>query len=46
LAVHGPAERRVARERADVIVVTAVDRRGNTSTRQAVRWPAVPKSAR
>jgi len=38
-AVHGPAERRVARERADVVVVAAVDRNGNTSARQAVRWP-------
>lgn len=39
LAVHGPAERRVARERADVVVVAAVDRNGNASARRAVRWP-------
>jgi len=32
-------ERRVARERADAMVVVAVDRHGNVSTRQAVRWP-------
>jgi uncharacterized lipoprotein YddW (UPF0748 family) len=38
-AVHGPAERRVARERADAVVVAAVDRSGNLSARQAVRWP-------
>ncbi|MBI5718432.1 MAG: family 10 glycosylhydrolase [Burkholderiales bacterium] len=32
-------ERRLARERADAIVVAAVDRHGNASARQAVRWP-------
>ncbi|MBL8341612.1 MAG: family 10 glycosylhydrolase [Rubrivivax sp.] len=38
-AIHGPAERRVARDRADAVVVAAVDRNGNLSERQAVRWP-------
>ena len=38
-AVLAPAERRLARERADAVVVSAVDRQGNVSVRQAVRWP-------
>ncbi len=38
-ALLAPAERRVARERADVVVVSAVDRHGNLSARQALRWP-------
>jgi hypothetical protein len=39
LAVLAAGERRVARERADVVVVSASDRHGNLSARQAVRWP-------
>jgi uncharacterized lipoprotein YddW (UPF0748 family) len=39
LAVLPAVERRLARERADVIVVSAVDRHGNVSARQALRWP-------
>ncbi len=38
-AVLAAGERRVARERADAVVVGAVDRHGNVSPRQAVRWP-------
>ena len=38
-AVQAAVERRVAREHADVVVVSAVDRHGNVSERQAVRWP-------
>ena len=37
-SVLAPAERRVAREGADVLVVAAVDRHGNLSARQAIRW--------
>jgi len=38
-AVHAPVERRVPRERADLVVVAAVDRLGRVGARQAVRWP-------
>ena len=38
-AVLPAHERRLARERADAMVVAAVDRLGNVSRRQAVRWP-------
>lgn len=37
--VSAVGERRVARERADAVVIAAVDRHGNVSPRQAVRWP-------
>jgi hypothetical protein len=37
--VQAVGERRVARERADAMVISAVDRHGNVSARQAVRWP-------
>lgn len=38
-AVLAPGERRIARERADAIVVSAVDRQGRISERRALRWP-------
>ncbi len=38
-SVQPAGERRVARERADVLVVAAVDRQGRVSARQALRWP-------
>ncbi|MBL8287736.1 MAG: family 10 glycosylhydrolase [Rubrivivax sp.] len=37
-AVVPATERRIARERADAVVVSAVDRLGNTSARMALRW--------
>lgn len=38
-AVVPAAQRRLARERADALVVSAVDRLGNASVRMALRWP-------